>query len=132
MKEGKKDGGGGGGGGVRELTFLPLLHLECEVECANGEVHCLGEGLAHGAEKIEDVAALLPDEARQQLRDPREPESRRDADAILIDCFSQCTLIEIEYTVYTCRCDTTSRNYIVHVHALLLSVQNTHTHTNQR
>ena len=98
MKEGKKDGGGG----VRELTFLPLLHLECEVECANGEVHCLGEGLAHGAEKIEDVAALLPDEARQQLRDPREPESRRDADAILIDCFSQCALIEIEYTVYTC------------------------------
>ena len=49
------------------LTLLPLLHLEGEVEGADGEVDGLGVCLAHGAEEIEDVGALATDQTGQQL-----------------------------------------------------------------
>ena len=78
------------------LTLLPLLQLEGKVEGADGEVHCLGVGLAHGAEQVEDVAALLPHQAGQQLWYPWQPQDRGDADVVLVHSLCQCTLPEGE------------------------------------
>ena len=47
------------------LTFFPLLHLECEVESANGEVDSLWVGLADRAQEVENMTAFLPHQARQ-------------------------------------------------------------------
>ena len=53
------------------LTFFSLLHLKSEVESSDGEVDRLWVGLADGAEEVEDVVALLPHQAGEQLRYPR-------------------------------------------------------------
>ena len=74
------------------LTFFSLLHLKSEVESSDGEVDRLWVGLADGAEEVEDVVALLPHQAGEQLRYPWQPQDWRYADVVLINSFCQCSL----------------------------------------
>ena len=68
------------------LTFLSLLHLESEVECAYGEVDGLRVGLPHRAQQVQDIVPLLPYQARQQLWYPWQPVVGRDAIIVLVHC----------------------------------------------
>lgn len=53
------------------LTSFSLLDFECEVECSDGEVDSLWVHTAYLTEQVQNKAAFITYQARQQLRDPR-------------------------------------------------------------
>ena len=75
------------------LTFLSLLHLESEVECTYGEVDSLRVGLPHGAQQVQDIVPLLPHQARQQLRYPRQPVVGGDPIEVLVHSLLEESII---------------------------------------
>lgn len=61
---------------LNELDVFPLLDLQRQIERSDWEVNCLREHFANLAQEVQHDFALLSHEARQKLRNPRQPLQR--------------------------------------------------------